>query len=72
MFWLGCLQVKRMSPFKVPERPAMETKNRKPCFCDWVHYGSVGTRALGKDVAYNANVRHWPHHSPSHGSLLIL
>ena len=32
MFWLDCLQVKRMSPFKVPGRPAMESKNRKPCF----------------------------------------
>ena len=50
-----------MDPVSCERRPAKENKNGKRCYAIGRITVLVGTHALGKDVAYNADDRAGPH-----------
>ena len=62
----GCAGIARpLAPL-----PPMEKKNKKPCFVIGCIIVSIGSHALGEDVAYNADDKAGQY--APHSSLLIL
>ena len=53
-FWIALFEFPTVGVSKLLRRPPMEKKNGKLCLVIESIIVSIGARALGKDVAYNA------------------
>ena len=71
-FWIALSDIPNCGVFKPSEEAPDGKKNRKPCFVIKNIIVSIGAHALGKDMAYNADMTGLGLMAPTHSSLLIL